>query len=58
MKYKILGTFTGKVEKLSNNIESAITKRPKDKLIIKKESFNDLSISIKSFSLSKPLKEL
>jgi MOSC domain-containing protein YiiM len=38
IKCKILGTFTGKVEKLSNNIESAINKRPKEKLIIKKET--------------------
>jgi MOSC domain-containing protein YiiM len=37
MKYKILGTFTGKIEKLSSGQESAIRKRPIDKLIIMKD---------------------
>jgi len=38
MKYQILGLFTGKIAKLKNDKESAITKKPRTTLIIKKDS--------------------
>jgi MOSC domain-containing protein YiiM len=39
-KYKILGVFTGKIAKLSNGQESAITKHPAHEIFIKKHSID------------------
>lgn len=44
-KYQILGVFTGQVAKLSNNVESAITKHPSAKLIIRKDSIDQNEVA-------------
>lgn len=40
-RYKILGVFTGKIAKLSNNIESSITRHPCSKLTLRKHGIDN-----------------
>ncbi|MFA6236863.1 MAG: MOSC domain-containing protein [Bacteriovorax sp.] len=48
-KYKILGIFTGQIARLSNNVESAITKHPETVLKIKKHAIEHDNIANKKF---------
>ena len=49
MKYKILGVFTGKVAKLSNNKESAIIKHSSDILTLTKKSITQDVVADKRY---------
>lgn len=40
-RYKILGVFTGQIATLSNKVESAITKHPCSKLILRKNEIDN-----------------
>jgi MOSC domain-containing protein YiiM len=48
-KYKILGVFTGQIEKLSNNVESAITKRPVEVLKLRVHSIDNDEVANKKY---------
>ena len=48
-KYQILGVFTGKTITLSNNIESAIIKHPRELITIKKNLIVDDDITNKKY---------